>query len=216
MTSRDLVFWMNLLKADPATEWCGYVPGLFPDNVTSYSAPNPQTFVMHLRRGYNPEWFIYNELSQLTPLPCAWDRTSLSQPAPTSDNSHLPDATRAGAAAVYKFLDAQSRNLGSWASSPLRGVVDGPFKLRSFTADGEVTLVPNPDYSANSAKPSISQFVELPFTTETSIYNEIRSVVRPRSRSGPNCRNTPRRSARWSPRAMTTTTRRATPSATSR
>ena len=56
VTSRDLVFWMNLLKADPATEWCGYVPGLFPDNVTSYSAPNPQTFIMHLKRGYNPEW----------------------------------------------------------------------------------------------------------------------------------------------------------------
>jgi peptide/nickel transport system substrate-binding protein len=174
VTSRDLVFWMNLLKAEPATEWCGYVPGLFPDNVTSYSAPNPQTFVMHLRRGYNPEWFIYNELSQLTPLPLAWDRTSLSQPAPTSDNGHLPDATRAGAAAVYKFLDAQSRKLGSWASSPLWSVVDGPFKLDSFTTDGEVTLVPNPDYSG-SPKPSISRFVELPFTSETSIYNEIRS-----------------------------------------
>ena len=42
VTSRDLVFWMNVLKADPATEWCGYVPGYFPDNVVSYTAPNPQ------------------------------------------------------------------------------------------------------------------------------------------------------------------------------
>ena len=73
---------------------------------------------------------------QLTPLPLAWDRTSLSQPAPTSDKKHLPDATRAGAAAVYKFLDAQSRKLGSWAGPPLWSVVDGPFKLRSFTTEG--------------------------------------------------------------------------------
>jgi peptide/nickel transport system substrate-binding protein len=35
VTSRDLTFWMNVLKASPGTEWCGYSPGYFPDNVTS-------------------------------------------------------------------------------------------------------------------------------------------------------------------------------------
>ena len=80
-------------------------------------------------------------------MPLAWDRTSLSQPAPTRDNGHLPDTTKAGAAAVYKFLDAQAKKLGSWATSPLWSVVDGPFKLQSFTTPVEVTLVPNPAYS---------------------------------------------------------------------
>ena len=37
-----------------------------------------------------------------------------------------------------------------------------------------MTLVPNPDYSS-SPKPTISKLVELPFTSETAIYNEIRS-----------------------------------------
>jgi peptide/nickel transport system substrate-binding protein len=174
VTSRDLVFWMNLIKADPATEWCGYVPGYFPDNVTSYSAPNPQTFVMNFNKGYDPEWILYSELSQLTPLPLAWDRTSLSQPAPTSDNGHLPDTTKAGAKAVYTFLDAQGKKLSDWASSPLWKVVDGPFKLQAFTSDGRATLVPNPKYSG-SPKPSISKLVELPFTSETAIYNQMRS-----------------------------------------
>jgi peptide/nickel transport system substrate-binding protein len=77
-------------------------------------------------------------------LPLAWDRTSLSQPAPTSDNGRLPDTTKAGAAAIYKFLDTQSKDLGSWTSSPLWRVVDGPFELQSFTSAGQVTLVPNP------------------------------------------------------------------------
>jgi DNA-binding beta-propeller fold protein YncE len=56
VTSRDLVFWMNVLKVDPRTEWCTNAPGYFPDLVTSYSAPNPTTFVMHFNRAYNPEW----------------------------------------------------------------------------------------------------------------------------------------------------------------
>jgi len=174
VTSRDLVFWMNLMKASPATEWCGTVPGYFPYNVTSYSAPNPQTFVITFDKHYNPEWLLYDELAQLTPLPLAWDRTSLSQPAPTSDNGHLPDTTKSGAAAVYAFLNAQSKQSGNWSSSPLWKVVDGPFKLQSFSSSGEATLVPNPDYSG-SPKASISALVELPFTSETAIYNDMRS-----------------------------------------
>ena len=173
VTARDVVFWMNLYKSSPSTVYCGYVPGYFPDNVTKVSAPNASTVVFSLNRSYNPEWFIYNELSQIFPLPLAWDRTSLSQPAPTSDNGHLPDTTAAGAKAVYTFLDTQSKDLGTWSSSPLWSVVDGPFKLASFTSTGEATLVPNADYSG--AKPSISKFVELPFTSEAAIYNEIRS-----------------------------------------
>jgi len=174
VTSRDVMFWINLYKADPSKNYCGYVPGYFPDNVTSVQAPDPQTVVLHLNKSYNPEWFTYNELSQIYPLPLAWDRTSLSQPAPKTDNGHLPDATKAGAESVYKFLDTQSKALGTWATSPLWSVVDGPFKLSSFTTTAQVTLVPNPDYSG-SPKPTISKLVELPFTSDAAIFNEIRS-----------------------------------------
>jgi peptide/nickel transport system substrate-binding protein len=174
VTSRDLVFWMNVMKASPSTEWCGFAPGYFPDNVVSYSAPDPSTFVITFNKAYDPEWVLYSELSQLYPMPLAWDRTSMSQKAPTSDNGHLPDTTKSGGAAVYKFLDAESKKLGSWASSPLWSVVDGPFKLQSFTSTGEVTLVPNPAWSG-SPKPSIAKLVELPYTSEAAIYNTIRS-----------------------------------------
>jgi peptide/nickel transport system substrate-binding protein len=174
VTSRDVVFWMNVLKADPSTEWCGTVPHYFPTDVTSVSAPNASTVVFHLDKAYNPTWFLYNELSQVTPMPLAWDRTSLSQPAPTSDNGHLPDTTVAGAKAIYKFLDTQSKKLGSWGTSPLWQVVDGPFKVQNFTSTGEVTMVPNTKYSG-SPKPTISKLVELPFTSETAIFNEERS-----------------------------------------
>ncbi len=174
VTARQVEFWINLYKADPAKNYCAYVPGNFPDNVTSVSAPNPQTVVLKLTKAFNPTWFLYNELSQIYPIPLSWDRTSLSQPAPKSDNGHLPDSTKAGAEAVYTFLDKQSKDLGSWTKSPLWQVVDGPFKLQSFTSTGQVTLVPNPSYSG-SPKPTISKFVQLPFTSDTAIFNQIRS-----------------------------------------
>ena len=165
VTARDLVFWMNVLKASPSTEWCGYVPGSSRTTVTSYSAPNPSTFVLHLNKSYDPEWVIYNELSQITPLPLAWDRTSLSQPAPTSDNGHLPDTTKAGAAG--QSTSSSTPRPRTSVAGPRRrcgAIVDGPFKLQSFTSTGQATLVPNPAYSG-SPKPTISKFVELPFTS---------------------------------------------------
>ena len=174
VTARDLVFWMNVMKASPATEWCGYAAGYFPDNVVSYSAPNPSTFVITFNKSYDPEWVLYSELSQLYPMPLAWDRTSLSQPAPKSDNGHLPDTKKAGSAAVYAFLDKQSKDLGSWDTSPLWSVVDGPMKLASFNTDGEASFVPNPDWSG-TPKPSIAKLVELPYTSEAAIYNTVRS-----------------------------------------
>lgn len=174
VTSRDLEFWMDVVKASPATEWCGYIPGYFPDNVTSYSAPDAETFVLHFNRSYNPEWLLYNELSQLTPMPLAWDRTSLAQPARTRDDGDLPDTTKAGASAVYKFLDDQARKLGGWNSSPLWRVVDGPFRLQSLMSSGEATLVPNPEYSG-APKPTISKLVELPFDSDAATYFALRS-----------------------------------------
>ena len=72
--------------------------------------------------------------------------------------------------AVYTYLDSQSKAMSSCASSPLWSVVDGPWKLQSFNADGHVTFVPNKSYSG-PVKPTLTQFKEVPFTTESAEYN---------------------------------------------
>ncbi|MBO0768663.1 MAG: hypothetical protein J2O48_08280, partial [Solirubrobacterales bacterium] len=124
---------------------------------------------------YNPEWFTYNELSQVTPMPLEWDRTSLSQPAQKTDNGHLPDAQGKGQAeAVYNFLDAQAKKQSSYAKSPLWSIVDGPWKLQSDTTSGQFTYVPNKAYSGPN-KPTISKFVEIPFTNDSAEFNQISS-----------------------------------------
>jgi peptide/nickel transport system substrate-binding protein len=176
VSARDLVFWMNVLEADPAKEWCGYIPGktFFPGNIVSYKAVNPTTFQLTFNKAYNQTWIIYNELSQLYPMPLAWDKTSLTQSTPSASSSSASDLTKSGAAAVFDFLNAQSLKISDWASSPLWSVVDGPFKLSSTSTNGQVTFVPNKDYSGPT-KASISKFVEIPFTSESALVDQIKS-----------------------------------------
>ena len=31
---------------------------------------------MTMNKAYSPTWFLYNDLSQITPMPATWDRTA--------------------------------------------------------------------------------------------------------------------------------------------
>ena len=173
VSARDVGFWINMLKANKA-DWANYVPGGFPDNVVSWSALGRTTIRLRLNASYNPSWFTYNELSQITPLPMAWDRTSLSAAVPSPDEGNLPDTTSAGAKAVYSFLNGQATKTTGYASSPLWSVVDGPWRLASLTSDGMATFVPNRRYSGPD-RPHLAKFVELPFTSAEAEFSVLKA-----------------------------------------
>ncbi len=98
--------------------WCDYTPGFFPDNVASAAYPNASTVVFHLKTPLNPTWFLYNELSQIIPMPIAWDRTSSSGATPTPGTANLPDTTPAGVAKVYKYLTTAGDKYGQLCHQP--------------------------------------------------------------------------------------------------
>jgi peptide/nickel transport system substrate-binding protein len=173
VSARDVGFWINLLKANK-DDWASYVPGGFPDNVVSWQALGPATVRLQLNASYNPLWFTYNELSQITPLPMAWDRTSLAAKAPSPTAAHLPDTTAAGAKAVYSFLNDQAKAISGYASSPIWSVVDGPWKLITLTSDGTAAFAPNRGYSGPQ-KPHLARLVELPFTSATAEFSVLRA-----------------------------------------
>jgi peptide/nickel transport system substrate-binding protein len=165
VTAQNIEFWLNMEQAVGATDYGAYTG--FPNTVvTSMNAASATTLVLNLNKAYNQQWFLYNELAQVTPMPEAWDRTA-------SGPSHCT-TTVSDCAAVYKYLDSQSRNMSGYVSSPLWSIVDGPWKLSSFNADGFVTMVPNKAYSGPD-KPHLSQFEELPFTTDAAEYNVLRA-----------------------------------------
>ncbi len=195
--AQDVVFWMNLMKTEPEN-WGGYVPGDIPDNVTDIVATGRYQVTMDLDGTVNPQWFTYDELSQVTPIPEAWDVTSLTA-APGSggcsaasyasitinSSTFAPESASARAcSAVFDFLSTQSgfnpqhpnstavAPVTSYPANPLWQVTDGAFKLSSFQLNGRVSLVANSSYSG-SDKPRYKQFVFVPFTSEAAEYNAL-------------------------------------------
>jgi len=142
LTSRDVEFWINLLKADKAQFW-GYEPGEFPDNLTSFKQLSSTKFQLVFDHKYSSEW-LYNQLALIIPLPQqAWDKTSTTGPVGNND------MTTSGALAVDNFLLAQNKDTSTYATNPLWQVVDGPWKLTSYAtnATGDATYVRNTKYS---------------------------------------------------------------------
>jgi peptide/nickel transport system substrate-binding protein len=166
LDSSDVMFWFNMEKAEKAN-WAMYSPGEFPDNVTSVSAPNSTTVVFNFNQAFSDQWVLYNELSQITPMPAAWDMTSA-----TAKGDCATDVN--GCAAVYSYLNAQAKDLPTYATSKLWSVVDGPWKMSAFNSDGHVTFVPNPTYSGPT-KPSLKKVYFAPYTTDSAEFNVLRA-----------------------------------------
>ncbi len=163
VTAQDVMFWLNMELAEPAN--FGGFTG-FPANVKDITVVSPTELTMVMDQAYSPTWFQYNDLSQVTPMPLAWDRTTSG---PSSCATTVSDC-----AAVYNYLNTQSKDLSTYASSPIWGVVDGPWKLSAFNADGHVTFVPNKSY-AGPVKPRLAAFEEVPFTTDAAEYDVLQS-----------------------------------------
>lgn len=165
----DVLFWMHLVKAEK-NNWAGYSPGAFPDNVTKVTKTGESTVVLSLDAKYSNDWFTYNELSQITPMPMAWDVTGLG--AKAGSGGCTTDQGRC--AAVYKFLVSQAQDQKSYASSKIWGVVDGPWRLGSYSSSGNYSLVPNKAYSG-SPKPRLDAVKFLPFTSDSAEFNVLKS-----------------------------------------
>jgi peptide/nickel transport system substrate-binding protein len=169
VTADDVIFWLNMLKTEKAN-WAGYTPGQFPDNVTKITKVDNQTVELTLDKAYSHDWFTYNQLSQITPMPMAWDVTSVGAKAGSGGCAQSISNCKA----VYDFLVSQAKDLKSYATSKIWSVVDGPFKLKSFDPAGNYSFVPNPTYSG-SPKPRLDEIKFLPFTTDSAEYNVLKA-----------------------------------------
>jgi len=165
VTARDVMFWLNMELAVPA-DYGGYSG--FPANVKDITVVSPSELTMTMDKAYSPTWFWYNDLSQITPMPAAWDQTASG---PSACATTVRDC-----AAVYNYLNGQAKDLSTYATSPIWGIVDGPWRLSAFNADGHVTFVPNKSYSG-PVKPRLAAFEEVPFTTDAAEYNVLQAGV---------------------------------------
>ena len=128
-----------------------------------------------LNRAYSTIWFTYNQLGELKPMPMAWDVTSLGAKAGSGGCTTDSKADNwAKCKAVFTFMTAQANNASTYATNPLWSVVDGPWKLTSFSTTGNVTIVPNKAYSG-SPKPKLSAVKFLPYTADSAEYTALKT-----------------------------------------
>jgi peptide/nickel transport system substrate-binding protein len=169
VTTRDVEFWINLLKADKPQFW-GYTPGEWPDNLTKFTTLSSTKFTLTFDHPYSAAW-LYNELDQIIPLPQhAWDKES-----PTGKVGDY-DTTTSGALAVDTFLLNENKDLATYATNPLWQVVDGPWKLSSYNANGtgDATYVRNLKFSG-PATGSLHAIRIDSYSSDTSEFDELLS-----------------------------------------
>jgi peptide/nickel transport system substrate-binding protein len=144
--ARSVMFFLNMYRADP-TAYCGYNAGYgVPDQVRSASGSG-MTVRINFVTPVNPSWMLDNYLSEITPLPDIWDRTSPTQRANCAGGVYGAAATKAACTGVVTFLSSLAADTATFTQPLWQSGVDGPWRLTAFDSLGDATFQPNPHYS---------------------------------------------------------------------
>jgi peptide/nickel transport system substrate-binding protein len=178
VTTADVAFFLNMLHAETAN-WFDYVPGYIPDNIKSVSVSSPTSMTVTFTKAVDPTWMTYNQFSQITPFPGAWDVTAsgaASGSGGCSTGTYGAASTDAACTKVYDYLSGLAGDPTSYSSSPIWSIVDGPYTIAaskggSFSTSGEVTMVPNSAYTGPQ-KASVT-LQQLPYTTDSAEFNAL-------------------------------------------
>ncbi|MDO5672272.1 MAG: peptide ABC transporter substrate-binding protein [Actinomycetaceae bacterium] len=168
ITTRDVEFWWNLI-ANNKEKWASYRKGGFPDNVSEFKVIDEKSFSLTSQQAFSPGWFVGNQLNKVSLIPQhAWDKDSAD--AAVSDLDRSPE----GAVKVFDFLTEQAKDISTYATNPLWKTTSGPWSIASYVPNGQVELVPNPDYKGDQ-KAKISKLVLRPFTGDDAEFNVLRA-----------------------------------------
>jgi peptide/nickel transport system substrate-binding protein len=176
VTAQDLLFDYDLLDAgvkESPANYCQYSPGQLPDNVASVSTKGANTFVMNLKSKVNTNWFTTNQLQVtilgLYPIPSKdWNIAAAGGP-------HLDYTNPDNAKKIFDFLLKQGESPSTFGTNPLWKVVDGPFKLKDFSAtNGSFDMVPNPTYGLEP-KATLKQVSVNTYSGYPAVLNALKS-----------------------------------------
>ncbi len=147
VTAQDVLFSWQVIKAASSKSapapwpFAGVGTGGIPNQIQSVVANNNYEVTITLNKPANQQWFIYNGIIQLTPMPKkAWDV-----------KSNMQDE--------LKYLGQNATNL------MFDKVVDGPFMPKSATPNQSWDIVPNPNYAGHK---SIVQQINFDYEASTA------------------------------------------------
>ena len=163
VNARSVMFFLNMYKANP-TAYCGYNAGYgIPDQVKSAAGHN-NTVRINFTTSVNPNWILDNYLSEITPMPDRWDRSSSSQATSCAMGSFGVASTDAACNAVLTYLTKEGSTTSSFSGAFWQGGVDGPWRLTAFSPAGNATFQPNTKYRGPQ-KAQVRFVKEIAFTT---------------------------------------------------
>lgn len=174
VNAQSVLFFLNMYKSDPSA-YCGYVPGYgIPDQVASVSSPNSKTVVINFKSSVNPNWMLYNYLSEITPMPNTWDVSAANTPSTCATGKYGAAATDAACKKVVTYLQSYAETTSAYTSTFWQSGTDGPYVLTKFDNLGNATFVPNPTYKGPQ-KSQVAEVEELAFTSATAEANDLRA-----------------------------------------
>ncbi len=171
--ARSVMFFLNMYRADP-TSYCGYTANVgIPDQVISASAlANAVTITF--ATPVDHQWVLSNYLSQITPMPNAWDFTAPGVRGHCASGDFGASTTTAACLNVEHYLDATATKTSTYTGSMWQSGVDGPWKLTNFDNGGNVTFQPNARYSGPQ-RPMVRYVREVAFTTSLAEENRLQA-----------------------------------------
>jgi len=195
VTAQDVLFFMNIYHAEPAN-FCGYVKGDFPDNVTNVTASG-QTVTFTFNKAYNHFWILYNELGPdhaaahrlghhgrpgALPVRVAAPVPPTAQPTPPA-----PRCTPSWPTPPLSTRTIRARPTTRCPPTPRTLFLAGrrwPVEVEGVQPDGETPWSPTPPTSG-PVKPTLKSFTELPYTSTSAEFTPWwgqpeRGVRRPR------------------------------------
>ncbi len=201
-TAADAIYWLNMdkamsqgtfytpdgtLKSAGAYAVCGYVPKIgLPDAVLNVTAPkglSGDTVQITFKGPQNHDWLIYNELSQMQPMPKAWDTTAaaaaktFTKPytgSASTCSSESWSAIKTDGSDLCSFEYGYQRNL--LLNDPYWHWANGPYRVSTIgyangVISGNDVQIANLNYSGPVKAHAIQKLVYVPETdtpTETN------------------------------------------------
>jgi peptide/nickel transport system substrate-binding protein len=168
-----VMFFLNLYHADP-TGYGDYTPSKgIPDDLASASGSG-LTVILHMKTAVNPNWILYNYLSEITPMPNRWDMVSAHVAGRCALGEYGAASTDASCKSVEAYLDKLSASTATFASAFWQGGDDGPWKLTNFDSSGNATFRANTSYSGPQ-KAQVRYVKEIAYTSEATEVSDLQS-----------------------------------------
>ena len=168
INAQSVMFFLNLYHAEK-TNYCGYNQGYgIPDQVKSVTSSG-NTVTINFTGSVNPNWILYNYLSEITPLPDTWDVSASNLPSTCATGAYGAATTDAACTAVFNYIVGKTGQgiagkLTTYANAFWQSGASGPYTLTSFDNLGNATFVPNPSYGGPQ-KSMVAKVVEIPYAT---------------------------------------------------